>query len=421
MRKGPVIAWSLFDFANSAFTTIIVTFVFAAYFAEGVAVDANTGGAQWSLAMGLAGLIIAVVSPVMGAIADQTGRRKPWLAGVSVVCVIATALLWFVRPDAADVPLALTCVVIATVGFEVGLLFYNAMLPSVAPPSMWGRVSGWGWALGYLGGLISLLLALFVFVQAEPAPFGLDKGSAEHVRATALLVAVWFAVFALPVFFAVKEDGAGGVPLGRAVGRGLRQLVLTFRNARAHGNTLRYVVAAMIYSDGVHTVFALGGVYAAVVFGMELADVILLGIALNVSAGLGAFAFAWIDDRIGSKRTISIALVALIITTIGVLAAPTAMLFWIAAVVMSTFFGPVQAASRTMMARLSPPEMRGEMFGLFSLSGKVTAFAGPALVGGIALAADSYRIGMAVVPVFLIVGLLILRGVREETLELGPE
>jgi UMF1 family MFS transporter len=170
----------------------------------------------------------------------------------------------------------------------------------------------------------------------------------------------------------------------------------------------------MIYTDGVHTVFALGGVYAAVVFGMELADVILLGIALNVTAGIGAFAFAWIDDKIGSKRTISIALVALIVTTAGVLAAPTAIPFWGAALVMSTFFGPVQAASRTMMARLSPPEMRGEMFGLFSLSGKVTAFAGPALVGWIALASGSYRVGMAVVPVFLIVGLLILRGVREE-------
>lgn len=127
VKKGPIVAWSLFDFANSAFTTIIVTFVFAAYFAEAVAVDANTGGAQWSLAMGLAGLMIAVLSPVMGAVADQTGRRKPWLAGVSVVCVTATALLWFVRPDTADVPLALTCVVIATVGFEVGLLFYNAI------------------------------------------------------------------------------------------------------------------------------------------------------------------------------------------------------------------------------------------------------------------------------------------------------
>ena len=412
MKAGPVVAWSLFDFANSAFTTIIVTFVFAAYFTEGVAADATTGAAQWSLAMGLAGLIIAIVSPVAGAIADQTGRRKPWLAGVSILCVIATSLLWFVKPDANDVPLALICVTVATVGFEVGLLFYNAMLPNVAPPAMWGRVSGWAWACGYAGGLISLVIALFVFVQADPAPFGLNKGEAEHVRATALLVAVWFAVFALPLFFAVKEDG-GGVPLGAAIRGGLRQLIATFKNARAHGNTLRFLVAAMIYSDGVHTVFALGGVYAAVVFGMELADVIMLGIALNVTAGLGAFGFAWIDDRIGSKRTITISLVALIITTVGVLAAPTPALFWIAALAMSTFFGPVQAASRTMMARLAPPEMRGEMFGLFSLSGKVTAFAGPALVGWIALATDNYRLGMAVVPVFLVVGLLILRGVKE--------
>jgi UMF1 family MFS transporter len=412
MKKGPVIAWSLFDFANSAFTTIIVTFVFAAYFAQGVAADANTGGAQWSLAMGLAGFIIAIVSPIAGAIADQTGRRKPWLAGVSVICVIATALLWFVRPEAGDVSFALVCVVIATVGFEVGLLFYNAMLPNVAPPNMLGRVSGWGWALGYLGGLISLVVALFVLVQAETPPFGLDKNSAEHVRATAPLVAIWFTVFALPLFFMVKEDG-GGVPLRMAIRGGIGQLIATFRNARKHGNTLRFLVAAMIYSDGVHTVFALGGVYAAAVFGMELADVIVLGIALNVTAGLGAFAFAWVDDKIGSKRTITISLVALIIGTVGVLAAPTAMTFWIAALVMSTFFGPVQAASRTMMARLSPPEMRGEMFGLFSLSGKVTAFAGPALVGSVALATDNYRIGMAVVPVFLIVGLVILRGVKE--------
>ncbi len=412
MKKGPVIAWSLFDFANSAFTTIIVTFVFAAYFAQGVAADPTTGGSQWSLAMGIAGLIIAVISPVFGAIADQTGRRKPWLAGVSVLCVIATALLWYVRPDAADVPFALACVIVATVGFEVGLLFYNAMLPEVAPPAMLGRVSGWAWALGYAGGLVSLLIALFVFVQADPPPFGLDKDQAEHVRATAILVAGWFALFALPLFLMVKEDG-NGVPIGKAVSGGLRQLVQTFRQTRAHGNALRFLVAAMIYSDGVHTVFALGGVYAAVVFGMELGDVILLGIALNVTAGLGALIFAWVDDRIGSKRTISISLWALVAATIAVLFAPTPITFWIAALIMSTFFGPVQAASRTMMARIAPPDMRGEMFGLFSLSGKVTAFAGPALVGGVAAATDNYRLGMAVVPVFLLIGLWLLKDVKE--------
>ncbi len=412
MKKGPVIAWSLFDFANSAFTTIIVTFVFAAYFAQGVAADPTTGGSQWSLAMGIAGLIIAVISPVFGAIADQTGRRKPWLAGVSVVCVIATALLWYVRPDAADVPFALACVVIATVGFEVGLLFYNAMLPDVAPSAMLGRVSGWAWACGYAGGLISLLIALVFLVQADPVPFGLNKDQAEHVRATAILVAGWFAVFALPLFFMVKEERVG-VPIGQAVRGGLRQLVETFRHARAHGNALRFLIAAMIYSDGVHTVFALGGVYAAVVFGMELGDVILLGIALNVTAGLGALVFAWVDDKIGSKRTISISLVALIVATIGVLFAPTPIAFWIAALIMSTFFGPVQAASRTMMARIAPPDMRGEMFGLFSLSGKVTAFAGPALVGIVAAATGNYRLGMAVVPVFLVLGLWLLKGVKE--------
>lgn len=412
MKKGPIIAWSLFDFANSAFTTIIVTFVFAAYFAQGVAADPTTGGSQWSLAMGIAGLIIAVISPVFGAIADQTGRRKPWLACVSVVCVIATALLWYVRPEAADVPFALACVVIATVGFEVGLLFYNAMLPDVAPPAMLGRVSGWAWACGYAGGLVSLLIALVFLVQADPVPFGLNKDQAEHVRATAILVAGWFAVFALPLFFMVKEERVG-VPIGQAVRGGMRQLVETFRHARAHGNALRFLIAAMIYSDGVHTVFALGGVYAAVVFGMELGDVILLGIALNVTAGLGALAFAWVDDKIGSKRTISMSLVALIVATIGVLLAPTPIAFWIAALIMSTFFGPVQAASRTMMARLAPPDMRGEMFGLFSLSGKVTAFAGPALVGIVAAATGNYRLGMAVVPVFLVLGLWFLKDVKE--------
>lgn len=413
MKKGPVIAWSLFDFANSAFTTIIVTFVFAAYFAQGVAADETTGGAQWSLAMAVAGFLIAVLSPVAGAIADRMGRRKPWLAGVSIMCAAATAMLWFVQPDAGDALWALVFVVIATVGFEMGLLFYNAMLPTVAPAHMLGRVSGWAWGLGYAGGLISLVIALFGFVQADPPPFGLDKDNAEHVRATALLVAGWFLVFAAPLFFVVKEE-TPRTALGPAVRAGLAQLIATFRNVRRHANTLRYLVAAMIYSDGVHTIFALGGVYAAVVFGMELPQVIMLGISLNVTAGLGAFAFAWVDDRIGSKRTIMISLVALMITSSVVLLAPTPTIFWVAALAMSTFFGPVQAASRTMMARLAPPDMRGEMFGLFSLSGKVTAFAGPALVGWVALATDNYRLGMATVVLFLAVGFWLLLGVKEE-------
>jgi UMF1 family MFS transporter len=403
----------LYDFANSAFTTIIITFVFATYFATGIAADPETGAAQWSLAMAVAGVIIAVLSPIFGAIADQTGKRKPWLLGVSIVCVTAAAMLWFAEPTPSDVPWALAFAIIATVGFEMGMLFYNAMLPDVAKPETIGRVSGWAWGLGYVGGLLSLALALFGFVQADPPPFGLVTCSAEHVRATSLVVAVWFAVFALPLFLFIKEPARAAVSIPTAVRLGFQQLISTFRNARQHANTFKFLIAAMIYTDGVHTVFSLGGVYAGVTFGMALDEVIMLGIALNVTAGLGAFVFGWVDDKRGSKLTIMVSLVALILTSAVVLMATDRTTFWIAALAMSTFFGPVQAASRTMMARIAPPNMRGEMFGLFALSGKVTAFAGPAVVGWVTLATDSYRMGMMTILIFLIVGLLLLRGVNE--------
>ena len=416
----PLAAWCLYDFANSAFTTIVITFVFATYFATGIAADPTIGAAQWSLAMAIAGILIAVLSPILGAIADQTGRRKPWLLGVSIMCVTATALLWFAEPTPSDVPWALTFAVIATVGFEMGMLFYNAMLPDVSKPETMGRVSGWAWGIGYAGGLLSLVAALFGFVQADPPPFGLDTNSAEHVRATSLVVAVWFAVFALPLFVFVKEKERASLPITTAVRLGVKQLIGTFQSARRHANTFRFLIAAMIYTDGVHTVFSLGGVYAGVMFGMELSEVIMLGIALNVTAGMGAFAFGWVDDKRGSKPTIIISLLALIVTSAVVLSATDRTTFWVAALAMSAFFGPVQAASRTMMARIAPPHMRGEMFGLFALSGKVTAFAGPALVGWVTLVTGSYRFGMMTILVFLIGGLLLLRGVKESPEEYEP-
>jgi UMF1 family MFS transporter len=257
---------------------------------------------------------------------------------------------------------------------------------------------------------LGLALAL---VQSKPPPFGLDESSAEPVRATALLTAVWFAVFAIPLFLFVPEPAAAPMPIMTAIRRGLRQLNTTLRGMRRHGNILRFLIAAMLYSDAVHTIFALGGVYAAATYGLDVAGVIKLGIALNVTAGLGAAAGGWVDDRIGSKRTIALSLIALLISATAVLAAPDVRTFWIAALVMSTFFGPVQAASRTLMARLAPDEERTEMFGLFALSGRVTAFLGPAAVGWITLATGSQRLGLASVLIFLATGLWLLRGVRE--------
>ena len=207
----PMIAYCLFDFANSAFTTIVVTFVFATYFAQAVAASPDVGAGQWSLAMSAAGIFIAVLSPIAGAIADQTGHRKAWIFAVSLICVTATAALWFVRPQPDDAPLALGLVVLATIGFEMGMLFYNALLPTIAAPDRMGRISGWAWGIGYLGGLLALIVALFGLVQAKPAPFGLGEIPAGPVRATSVLVAVWFVIFVTPLFLFIREPrGAGG-------------------------------------------------------------------------------------------------------------------------------------------------------------------------------------------------------------------
>lgn len=415
-RKG-LWSWALFDFGNSSFATVILTFVFATYFTQAIADDAETGTALWGTATGLAGVIIAILSPIGGAIADQTGRRKPWLAFFTVLCVVATAALWFAAPGSGSIPFAMVAVVVGLVGFEVGLVFYNSMLPDLTTPDRIGRLSGLAWGLGYGGGLLCLAIVLIVFIQADPAPLNLDKNNAEHVRATALFTAGWIALFTWPLFAFTPDSPRNTIPFRIAVKTGLRTLITTIRNARQHANCFRFLIARMIYTDGVNTLFAFGGVFAAGTFGMSLEDIIILGIALNVTAGLGAAAFGWVDDRFGSKKTLTICLVALTLSSFAVLLAQTIPQFWVSALLMSTFVGPVQAASRTFMARLAPDELRGEMFGLFAVSGKITSFMGPFAVGAFTVMAGSQRIGMASILVFLIVGLFLLQAVKDPSQE----
>lgn len=405
--------WCLFDFANSAYVTVVITFVFATYFTQGVAPTPEQGTAWWGTAQGLSALLIALISPVVGAIADYSGRRKVWVLVCSLLTVTMTMFLWFAEPKSAYIFAILTAVVIANIGFEVGQVFYNALLPAVAPHDKLGRISGWAWGCGYGGGLLCLALALFGFIQAKPAPFGLDAFEAGPVRATTLIVAVWFAVFSLPFFLWVRDDALHRQPIAQAVRNGLRQLRETISKARSYPQIIRFLIARTFYNDGVNTIFAFGGIFAAGTFGMKIAEVIQLGIALNVTAGLGAAAFGWIDDRFGSKRTIYVSVAAVIVFGALTLSAPDKTWFWIWALIVSTFFGPVQAASRTMMARLAPEELRTEMFGLFALTGKAVAFLGPLAVAWATSATGSQRWGLATVLVFLSVGLVILHGVKE--------
>ncbi len=413
-----LLSWALYDWANSAFPTVIQTFVFAAYFTRRVAENETAGSAAWGTAVGIAGAFIAVGGPVLGAIADQGRRRKPWIAVLTGLCVVATALLWLVEPEGPVLP-ALALLAVGIVSFELACVFYNAMLPELAGSKI-GRWSGWAWGLGYAGGLACLVVCLFALVRPQGAWLGLDPGAAEHVRATFVLVALWFALFSLPLFLVtpdrVAPDGGTGPGRGavRAVRDGLAQLVRTLRQVRRYGTIVRFLIARMLYIDGLATLFSFGGVYAAGTFDMTEQEVLGFGIALNVTAGLGAALFAWLDDRLGSKLTILLSLAGLLATGVPILLVHSEALFWSLGIALGTFVGPAQAASRSYLAHAAPAELRTQMFGLYALSGKATAFAGPLLVGWLTVLSGSQRVGMSVIMVFLALGGLLMLTVPKE-------
>lgn len=418
-RPTGLIAWTLYDFANSSYAAVIQTFVFAAYFTGSVASSPARGQQQWGYAVAAAGLLVALGGPVLGAIADHTGRRKPWIAGFTLLCVASSALLWFVHPTPDHAWRAVWLVGIGIVGTEFAELFYNAMLPVLAPVEKIGRWSGWAWGLGYLGGLLCLLVALFGLIMPG-AWWPLPAEGATPVRATCLLVAAWSLVFALPLLFLTPDEPPTGVPWRKAVGMGLRQLADSVRHARRHASLLRFLLARMLYADGLATLFAFGGIFAADTYGMDTEHVLLFGIALQISAGIGAAVFAWLDDRVGGRRTITISLLLLIPLTLGALLVRSESWFWILGTGLGVFVGPVQAASRSYLARMAPEDVRNEMFGLFALSGRATSFVGPLLVGWITVATDSARTGLLVVPAMLLGGLLLLKGVpRDRPGEVG--
>ncbi|WP_207484702.1 MFS transporter [Arenibaculum pallidiluteum] len=410
-----VLGWCLYDWAISAYNTVVGTFVFSVYFTRAVAPSEIEGTALWGDAQTVSGLLIAVLSPALGAIADRAGRRKPWLAGFTAATVVSTLCLWFVRPDPAFVLPALALIVVGNLVFELAGTFYNAMLPQVAPPGHLGRVSGWGWGIGYFGGLMALVACLVLLVQAERPLWGLlDRSEQEHVRATSVLVGAWVALFALPLFLMVPDRPGAGIPAGRAVAEGLAQLGRTLRAVGRDGNLVRWFLGSAFYRDGINTLTLFGGIFAAGAYGMGFEEILVFAIALNVAAGIGSLGFAWVDDRFGARRTILVALAGLALCGLPVLLAADKRVFWAFALGLGFFFGPAQAAGRSMMARLSPRGLETEMFGLYALSGRAVAFFGPFLFARATEAFQSQRAGMATILVLFVLGFVLVRAVREK-------
>lgn len=443
--KRALFGWVLFDWATQPFYTLVVTFLFAPYFVNGFMTDPVRGAALWAYATGIAELIAAALAPVLGAIADAGQPRKPWIAAFSALLVVGLCGLWFAAPGQTHlVPLVLIAFGVATIGAELATVFTNAMMTSLVSEKRLGTLSGAGWAAGYVGGLVSLALVAGLLVADPvtgktllglPPLVPLDPGTREGDRLAGPFSALWYLVFVLPLFLFTPDRRAE--PLEpRAVSASLAQLARSVKDlVRNHAQVALFLLARMLYADGLGAIFAFGGIYAATVFGWGATELGLFGIVLTLAGTIGAALGGPLDDAKGSKTVIIFTLMLFILAAIGVLSvdrdsvlfvvpvegkvagsAPFSsageQVYLIFAIVIGLASGPIQASSRTLLARMCPPGKITEFFGFFSFSGKITAFAAPLLIGVVTQVSGSQRLGIASSLVFLLAGLLLMLRVK---------
>lgn len=439
-------SWAMFDWSNQPFFTIITTFIFAPYFSTIVVGDAIRGQSLWGYTQSVSGLIIALGSPFLGAMADASGRRKPWILAFQLLVMLGCAMLWWAAPGRDHlIGFIMIAVVIATIGAEFSIIFNNALLPTLVAPERLGRLSGLGWGMGYTGGLVSLFAVLIVsrpeligIVPPEgQALFGLDRATYAAERMTGPASAIWLALFVLPMFLFTPDTPHRGRSAVQAARHGARQLLHTLRALRRYRNPATFLLAFMLYNDGLNAVIAFGGIYAAGNFNWSTTELGLFGIIITIFATIGSFTGGWLDDRLGSRLTILVSIVGVMVATLGIIsvnadhvlffvavapqvdgdglfAASPEQVFLLFSILLGIFMGPMQAASRTMTGRLAPPSMVGEFYGLFALSGKATAFMAPLAIAIFTEIFASQRAAGAVVLVFLLVGFVLLLRVREE-------
>ncbi|TWD53262.1 UMF1 family MFS transporter [Agrobacterium vitis] len=436
--KAGIWGWMFFDWAAQPFFTVVTTFIFGPYFVSRLTHDPVSAQAAWSNAATAASIVIALLSPVLGSIADRSGSRKPWIAFFATIKITCLCLLWYAAPGSAIIyPLVLFS--LASIAAEFSIVFNDSMMPRLVSAKDVGRISNAAWGLGYLGGMI-VLISVVTLLAANPQTgktilgitplFGLDPATGEDARITGPIAALWYLVFILPMFF-FTPDQVKGEALGKAVRSGLADLKATLQEVRKRSGILRFMIARMIYQDGVNGVLILGGVFAAGMFGWSTMEIGIYGIILNIVAIFGCLMASRLDSALGSKTMVLISLTFLLIAVFGIISTgpdftafgfvplstvSSGSLFGTAAekvyilygVFIGLAFGPVQASSRSYLARSITPDEAGRYFGIYALSGRATSFMATLSFSLVTAATHSARAGMACLVIFLGGGLILL-------------
>lgn len=438
-RKG-IWGWMLFDWAAQPFHTVILTFIFAPYFAGHVAANSIEGQAQWGYAVAIGGIIIAVMSPILGAIADATGPRKPWIGVFTLFAIVGSVSLWWAVPNTIggiSIPLILLAFIITMIGFEFAAVFNNAMMPDLVPRAELGRLSGNAWALGYVAGLLTLILILATMATNDegntllgsPPLFGIDPAAKEGERAAGPLTALWLLIFIIPMFL-FTPDVRKPTKVKGAVAQGVSDLFSTIRRLPQNRSLFAYLGSSMIYRDALNGLYAFGGIYAAGVLNWPIVKIGIFGILANLTGVAGAYFGGRLDAKFGPKFVVVGSVILLILSSIIVITTdPTHALFihvgegsavpdivfYICGGVIGAAGGALQASSRTLMVDQAEPGRMTEAFGLYALSGRATAFIAPLLIAMFTTMSGSQRVGILPVVLLFIISLMLLPMVKQKT------
>ena len=408
MKK--IFNFALYDFANSSFTTIIITFIFATYFAKQIAPNPVLGQSYWGWTIGITGFLVAIIGPVVGSFADKKNRIVFFIRCFSLLCILFTTLLWFSKPSQSYLLYTLVVVGIANLFYELSLIFYNSLLKDISTSKNLGKSSGFGFALGYIGGIVILLISIKLFIDTDSLPFGLIKEESQNIRAIALLVSIWFLIFSIPfLFFAIKEKKK---EIKKSVSSNFADLkkLLWHKKISVLG---KFLIARMLYADGLNAIIVMGGIFAVGVFNLEIKDLLTLSILMNVTAFIGALVGGIANDKYGSKIVIIFSLIGLIFSSITILFTFSVSTFFFLAAINGLFIGPIQSASRVVITSMLNKNNQGKGFGLFATSGKLTSFVGPLLVSTVTFLTDSQRIGFSAAIILLLAGLAILLNIKK--------